>query len=310
MTIPKMAKRFISCFLLACLVLLTGCLEFEQQTLTYRYDAKTDMLRIFQVYKGIFGADGNDGLSKDELEQVDSVLTGQRTFFFSNWIWEFNRNALRETMDELKKPSAQQESKMEPAALVRAETLLNLVLENVSVENGPFYLDQQGKLCGVQRVTVKQCSKIIAAANPVIRDYLKVEAAKDDTSAENRSLYLKSAERQREYIKIDGNQFRLTLPFPRQDYEKTFGPNASDTRMIEQFKRCGGKISFAKDELSLIAGEPTNTTASVTLSDSTKPYVPNALETVKKRASIELQFDAEAAAKRFVTLADEKQPKR
>jgi hypothetical protein len=49
-------------------------LECEQQTLTYRYDAKTDMLGIFQVYKGIFGADRNDGLSKDELEQLDSVL--------------------------------------------------------------------------------------------------------------------------------------------------------------------------------------------------------------------------------------------
>ena len=305
-----MAKRFPSLILVVCLALFTGCLEFEQQTLTYRYDAKTDTLRIFQSYQGIFGADAKDGLSQDELAQLDSVLTGQRTFFFANWIFEYNRDQLRETVDKLKQSDAQQELKMEPAALGRAESLLKLLLDNVRVENGPFYLDPQGKLCGVQRVTIKQCTKITAAVNPVIRDYLKVEAAKDDTSAENRSLYLKSAERQREYIKIDGNQFRLTLPFPRQDYEKTFGPNASDTRMIEQFKRCGGKISFAKDELSLIAGEPTNTTASVTLPVSTKPYVPNALETVKKRASIELQFDAEAAAKRFVTLADEKQPKR
>src|SRR5262245_49230124 len=87
-----MASRFL--LLVACMGLVTGCLEFEQQTLTYRYDAKTDTLRIFQSYQGIFGADGNDGLSKDELEQLNSVLTGQRTFFFSNWVWEFNRDAL------------------------------------------------------------------------------------------------------------------------------------------------------------------------------------------------------------------------
>ncbi len=305
-----MANRFLTSFLLACLALLTGCLEFEQQTLTYRYDAKTDALRIFQSYQAIFGADSSDGLSKDELEQLNSVLTGQRTFFFANWIWEFNRDALRETVDKMKQPDAQQEFKLELAGLARAETLLKLLLENVSVENGPFYLDPQGKLCGVQRVTVKQCSKIIAAANLVIRDYLKVEAAKDDTSAENRSLYLKSAEQQREYIKIDGNQFRLTLPFPRQDYEKTFGPNASDTKIIEQFKRRGGKIGFASDELTFIVGEPTNTATSITLPVSAKPYVPNALQSVKERASIERQFDAEAAAKRFVTLSEEKQPKR
>src|SRR5262245_53638118 len=194
-----MANRYLACFLIGCLALLTGCLEFEQQTLTYRYDTKTDTLRIFQSYQGIFGGDGNNGLSKDELEQLNSVLTGQRTFFFANWIWEFNRDALRETVDKLKQPDAQQELKLDPAGLARAETLLKVVLDNVTVENGPFYFDQHGKLCGVQQVTLKQCSKIIAAANPAVRDYLKIEAAKDDTSAENRSLYLKSAERQREY---------------------------------------------------------------------------------------------------------------
>src|SRR5438477_5063230 len=60
-----MAKRFPSLVLVVCLALFTGCLEFEQQTLTYRYDAKTDTLRIFQSYQGIFGADAKDGLSQD-----------------------------------------------------------------------------------------------------------------------------------------------------------------------------------------------------------------------------------------------------
>ena len=215
-------------------------------------------------------------------------------------------------MDELKQPDARQKLKMEPAALGRAESLLKLLLDSVRVENGPFYLDQKGKLCGVQRITIKQCTKIMAAANPVIRDYLKVEAAKDDTSAENRSLYLKSAERQREYVQIEGNQFRLRWPVLLQDYEKSFGPNAQDAKQIEQFKRCGGKISFANNELTLVAGEPTNKITSITLPVSGKPYVPNALEPVKKRATIQGQFDAEAAAKEFVTLTsdEEKQPKR
>ena len=307
-----MAKRFPSLVLVVCLALFTGCLEFEQQTLTYRYDAKTDTLRIFQSYQGIFGADAKDGLSQDELAQLDSVLTGQRTFFFANWIFEYNRDQLRETVDKLKQSDAQQELKMEPAALGKVESLLKLLLDNVRVENGPFYLDRQGKLCGVQRVTIKQCTKIMAAANPVIRDYLKVEAAKDDTSAENRSLYLKSAERQREYFQIEGNQLRLHWPVLRQDYEKSFGPNAEDAKQIEQFKRCGGKIGFANDELTMIAGEPTNKTTTIRLPVSAKPYVPNALEAVKKRATIQGKFDAEAAAREFVTLTsdEEKQPKR
>ena len=306
-----MAKRFPSLVLVVCLALFTGCLEFEQQTLTYRYDAKTDTLRIFQSYQGIFGADAKDGLSQDELAQLDSVLTGQRTFFFANWIFEYNRDQLREMIGKLKQPDAQQELKMEPAALARAEILLKLLLDNVRVDNGSCYLDQQGKLCGVQRVTIKQCTKIITAANPLIRDYLKAEAAKGETSAENRSLFLKSAERQREYIQIEGNQLRLHWPVLRQDYEKQFGTNAEDIKQIEEFKRCG-KIGFANDEITVRAGEPTNKTTSITLSVSKKPYVANALEAVKKRTSIQREFDAEAAAREFVTLPsdDEKQPRR
>jgi len=61
-----------------------------------------DTLRIFQSYQAIFGEDSKDGLSHDELAQLDSVLTGQRTFFFANWIWEYNHDELRQTMDELK----------------------------------------------------------------------------------------------------------------------------------------------------------------------------------------------------------------
>src|SRR5205814_7227167 len=108
-----MTKRLFPLFSVACLALFTGCLDFEQQTLTYRYDAKTDTLRVFQSYQGIFGADTRDGLSQDELAQLDSVLTGQRTFFFANWIFEYNRDQLRETVEKLKQSDAQQELKME-----------------------------------------------------------------------------------------------------------------------------------------------------------------------------------------------------
>jgi len=298
-----MTKRLLPLFSVACLALFTGCLDFEQQTLTYRYDAKTDTLRIFQSYQGIFGEDTNDGLSPDEIEQLDSVLSGQRTFFFANWIFEYNRGQLLEITDKLRQPDAQQELKMEPAALARAGSLIKLLLDNVRVENGSIYLDKQGKLCGVQRVTIKQCSKIIAAANPLMRDYFKAEAAKGDTSAEDRSLYLKSAEQQREYIQIEGNQLRLHWPVLRQDYEKYFGKNAEDTRQIEEFKRGGGKIGFANGEITVTAGEPTNKATSITLSVSKKPYVANALAAVKKRTSVQGQFDAESAAKKFVNLS-------
>ena len=90
---------------------LTGCLEFEDQTLTYRYDAGTDTLRIFQDYHGIFGADDAAKVTPAEEEQLDSVLKGQRTFFFANWILEYNREQLREFLGQLKDPEKRKEMK-------------------------------------------------------------------------------------------------------------------------------------------------------------------------------------------------------
>ena len=53
----------------------------------------------------------------------------------------------------------------------------------------------------------------------------------------------------------------------------------------------------------MTAGEPTNKATSITLSVSKKPYVANALAAVKKRTSVQGQFDAESAAKKFVNLS-------
>ena len=75
----------------AILLLTSSCIEFEKQTLTFRYDRTEERLRIFQVYEGIFGGERQEGLKDDEKKQLDSVFERERTFFFANWIWEYDR---------------------------------------------------------------------------------------------------------------------------------------------------------------------------------------------------------------------------
>src|SRR5439155_20837429 len=117
------ASRILRLFVLLPMFWLTGCLEFEDQTLTYRYDAGTDTLRIFQDYHGIFGADDTAKVTEAEVEQLDSVLKGQRTFFFANWILEYNREQLRELLQELKDPQKRKEMKLPETASARGEKL-------------------------------------------------------------------------------------------------------------------------------------------------------------------------------------------
>ena len=56
-------------------------MDFEKQTMVYRHYPKADTLVIWQQYEGIYGDDGFEGLSLEEIDQLHSVLEGERTFF-------------------------------------------------------------------------------------------------------------------------------------------------------------------------------------------------------------------------------------
>ncbi len=297
----RMFKKFPLGFTSFCLFLLTGCLEFEQQTLTCRYDAKSDTLRIFQAYQGIFGGDKPDGLSAQEREQLQSVLTTQRTFFFANWIAEYDRTKVRESLDEMKKPETQKDSKRDPASIARLESFLKLLLDNVRVENGDFYLDDKGKLCGVQRVTVTHFSKLVATANGPIRDFVKSEMDKEHVSAEERALFLKFAEQPSPCFVLEGNQLCLRLPITQVEYRKTFEQDPAVAKALDVFKQAGGQVSFADNEMKWSLGMASDQGTTLSLSVAQKPYVANASNAVKSLAAIREKLDITAAAKEFVS---------
>lgn len=291
-----MFKKLFGLMAIGCVLLFTGCLDYGRQTLTYRYDVKSDTLRIFQVYQGIFGEDQQVGLSAKELDQLQSVLSGQRTFFFANWILEYDRDQMRKGLENLNKPDASHD----PAMRARQETFFKLLLDNVRVENGAFYLDGHGKLCGTQLVTVSRFSSLVAAANVEIRDLLKLEATQEKVSAEEREIYLKFAEQPQPCIIMEGNQLRLRIPMTRASFEKSYGPKTNSAKQQDEFKQQGGKIAFADNEMKWSIGTPSDQVTALTLPVSEKPYIANALEAVKSRAVVHEKMDIIAATKAFM----------
>jgi len=283
-----------------CVLLLTGCIEFERQTLTYRYDAKSDTLRIFQTYHGIFGGDTKEKLSDEELNQLESVVSGHRTFFFNNWIQEYNAERMRQDLDNLKQPEAQLEKQRDPAAFARRETFFKLLLDNVHVENGATYLDDAGKLCGLQRVTLTRFSRVVAAANEQIRDFLKSAANEANATAEERALYLRFAEQKPPYIVLEGNQIRWRFPLMRAEYAKSFEKDEGVARMLMEFKRGGGSVAYTDSEMKWSLGTPSDEFTVLSLAVSPKPYAPNAVAAMKSRTVLQARPDIAAAAKEFV----------
>jgi len=285
-------------FALLPMLLLIGCLEFEDQTLSYRYDSGTDTLRIFQDYHGIFGVDDTGKLTDPEVEQLDSVLKGQRTFFFANWIFEYNRDHLRELLQDLKDPQKRKE--LTETASTRFEKLFTLAVDNVRVENNGFSLDAKGRLCGSQKLTVTQVTKLIAAGNDAVRELIKAEAGKQETSAEERAILLKAEAGPGDFIKLQGSALTVRVPMTPREYAEMMDPGSSDFRLLTEFRRQGGRISMANDLVTFGLGAPTNAVTALTLPMAKKPYAPNAVDAVRKRASIREKFDPTSAAWAFL----------
>jgi len=283
-------------FLFIPLFLLAGCIEFESQSVTYAYDAPTDTLKIFQNYHGIFGGDATNSLSKEELNQLDSVLNSQRTFFFGNWISEISHDQLREQLNQLKEEAAK-ESKPDPR-YGNLETLLKLLVDHVRIENGGWYIDGDGKLSGIQRVTITGVSNLVVAGNLVIRDAYKDAADHCETNEPARAIYLKSIEQPREYIKFEGNRITVRLPATKTEYEEHVLAEGS-RKQLEQFKKCGGQVNFKDNEIIASIGQPTDKQTTLTMSFSEKTYRTNLLQEVKKRGLIQEKLDPAGVARSF-----------
>lgn len=223
-----MKSRFLLAAL--CLMFLAGCVTFETQTLTYRHDAKHDRLLIFQEYVNIH-SDGMAGEGQGgrlfpsnapppeirvhlrDCEELDSVLHTPRTFFFDNWLTEYNQKGIAEGIGDLTAKLAT--ASPEEAKLLRAGIDFCVLLTNsVTVTHGPFRLDADGRLCLFQYVTVSNVSKLLRAGNALASDvYLHESNALTNLPAADREKARAFAGK-RDWIRLRGNEATVRFPVP------------------------------------------------------------------------------------------------
>jgi len=199
------------------ILLFTSCIEFEGQTLTYRYDRENDLLLCFQVYENIHhGASPpkskfqDENPSEEEKSQLESVIAGQRTFLFDNWLLEYNREEHIELLEKSKGDLAEAKPG-ERTAIQRFIKLNEDILDSVSVKNGGFYLNDNNQLCGYQYVTVSNASKIIEGLNEVWPTHLQKGLLARDGFDEADLKKLHNAIDEKKWIQLDGNQFRVMV---------------------------------------------------------------------------------------------------
>ncbi len=284
--------------LLGIAVSQTACIEFNRQTMAYRHDVKTDTLYIFQDYRGIYGADKKETLSKNEITQIESVINSERTFFFANWILEFNRDQLRNWLEKTPDPPLTKDS--ERAAHRQFVELLRLLLDNVKVENGSFYLDNAEQLAGTQRVTVKNFSRIVKAANGTLRAVLLAQVESDSINVDKVKLYRAAVTNRLEFIRIDGNRISFDFPLPRSIYESDFEKDENNREFAEKFRKAGGSLGHRDDTLEYRMGKPGEKITRLTMNVHNRPYSPNALEHLQGKHKILPRFDVAKALESFL----------
>jgi hypothetical protein len=271
-------------------VVLSGCLEFEQQRLSFRHDPATDTLYIFQDYQGIFGAEDPARLTEAEKEQMASVLKEERTFFFANWLAEFNRKLFLE-----KQQAPKGELETDAAAEGALRAVLDLALANVKVENVGFYLDGKGRLCGAQRVTVRNVSKVVAALNRWLPFVLRQEGNKFDKQKEERRALYAFADSGQDVLRLDGNRIEIRWPATEEEFQRI----KDQTPQGRAFEESGGAMSYTNRMIVLTLGKPEAGPLSLTLPVSDKAYSTNALAEARNY-EIKSAFDAVGAAKAFL----------
>jgi hypothetical protein len=247
--------------LLLLLFSFSSCIEFEREKLTYIHDEEKDELRMTLLYEGIFGNLKKSGqfasyqkttedkatpekLNQLQIEQLESVLNEKQAFFFSNWIFEYNQNTLKEILK-----NEEEELTTEGKVFGKPEKeLIKSLLAEIGIENVGFYLDAKGRLCGAQTLRLSNASKVITMANKVLGRQLKARLPEmKNFSPATITLIREKLKDDFPFIRLSGNLLHLSMIMNRADQVK-FSEN-SLTKLPN-----GIRIEFSDEILSLKCG--------------------------------------------------------
>lgn len=278
-------------------IAFTGCLEWDHQVLTYRYDRKSDTLLIFQDYRGIYGADNPDKLLANEISQLKSVLKGGRTFFFANWVLEINLQALPGVIADLRDKAADSvaEQEMNQAML----PVMELFAKNCTIENGDFYLDGKGRISVVQRVKIAKVSQLFALLNPALKSVYKHEAAKHLEDLDRQTYLNQVIMEEWKFVRFQGNQLIIRVPLSAEDYEEEFR-SASSRESMDRFTKAGIRFEQRDGVLTCRMGQSKDQLTRIGLDPFSKEFRDNLRAHLPADIKVKKQLDTAAAARRFV----------
>lgn len=178
-------------------LLLCGCLQFDAQDITVRYDEKNDRLDLLLVYRGLYC---NREIAAD-VDQLESALRTGEFAIWSNW-------PLKVDLTEAKGPLA-------------------ALADHVQVENGSLFTTPTGQLCGYQFVRLTDVDGFLKKANDALALWVRAEVLGKELrdggktwrlDDETEELLLEVARGRHRVLSRKGAAFVLSVPCSDRDH--------------------------------------------------------------------------------------------
>jgi hypothetical protein len=189
---------------LALLLPLAGCLEFDAQEVTLRYDVAADRIDALIVYRGLF-AEGGGGSSQTPLDKalkdLDEARQTGEFVFWNNW------------------PLSVDLTRKRPAPVMA-------LMQHVDVENGALFTDPRGVLCAWQFVRIRDAKSFLQKVNTLFELTLQValtgpldgsgpDHRADDDTREFVREFLRSGEK---LLVLEPGRIEVRLPCSDRDH--------------------------------------------------------------------------------------------
>jgi hypothetical protein len=191
-------SRFLRLAVAALLPLLaTGCLDIEKQTVYVVTDKDRDEVHALLVYEGLRVSAPNDAALKEAKEQLSQAID-KKLITLGGWPFILDLGPEKGDNEEAKK-------------------LKELLGKHLTIENGNFFTNADGKLCAYQRVKVKDASKLVAAGNGFISQAILAEQPPEKPAAnagdkEEEELLRRAARDRHAWLKLEPGRLSLTMP--------------------------------------------------------------------------------------------------
>ena len=184
------------------LLLLTACLEFEQQELHLRYDASADRMDVLLVYRGLYASEGNHGIPVKTQNPLARALSDFKQ------AREHGAFAFRSSSNFKVDPVDEAES--------------GWVSEHIDVEHGGLFTDPKGRLCGYQFVRVRDFRAFLPKfdeAHRMLLFSLFGQAVDEENGWPEaaKQRFLNYMEQGNALVTADGCCFEVRLPIREQD---------------------------------------------------------------------------------------------